>query len=133
MRGLVANILVLLLAGSAMAQDGEKVKGRVVDQAGNPVMGAEVASMWGAGGERGEGAGKQTGFGSVTTDAEGRFTARVSFYEGGAALMAIDAGQKLGGMTIVPVADAKKDWLMIPERCGVVGRPVSPGNRRSPA
>lgn len=104
---IVGIALIFLVAGPSHAQESAvKVKGRVLDRDGNPIEGVNVASMWGVR-EKG---GKQTGFSGVTTDAEGRFTVKLDFYGRDAALMAIDFDRKVGGSTVVPVADAKREF-----------------------
>jgi thiol-disulfide isomerase/thioredoxin len=104
--------LILLVAGPSMAQDREvKVKGRVLDPDGKPVAGADVGSFWGVGRDDGpeEGPPGQTAFGGVKTDGDGRFTVKVDFYGRDSALMAIDADRKIGGIAVVPVADAGRE------------------------
>lgn len=97
------------VGGVAASQEKDKVVGRVVDGDGKPVAGAEVATMWSAGRDDDDDkkSGKQTGFGSATTDADGRFTARVSFYDRDQALMAIDADQKRGGTLVINEGNTK--------------------------
>jgi len=103
---MIGIALLLPASGTLMAQDRDvKVKGRVLDGDGKPVVGAKVASMWGVGEE----GGKQDGFGAATTDGDGRFTVKVDFYGRDAALMAIDDGRKVGGTAVVPVADANRE------------------------
>lgn len=103
---------LFVVAGTAVAQQApEKVKGRVLDRDGKPVAGAEVASFWSADDEGVKDGGKrgQSGFGAATTDGEGRFAVNVNFYGRDAAVMAIDANRKVGGVTVVPVADTKRE------------------------
>ena len=88
-----------LLAGSSTAQESAvKVRGCVLDRDGRPMKGVEVAPMWNVG----EADGKQSGFGRVTTDDDGRFTVKVDFYGRDVVLMAIDSGRMVGGMALVP-------------------------------
>ena len=110
-RGAIGQVglWLLLFAGSAPAQDEDKVTGRVVDADGKPVAGAEVAPHWVSSERRGkEKDGRQHGFSAATTDADGRFTARVEFYNRDQVLMAIDAKTNRGGLVSIPAADAAK-------------------------
>ncbi len=72
-----------------------RVAGRVVAQDGSPVVGAEVATMWGFDD------GKMNAFGGVKTDADGRFQMSAEFYNRPGALVAVDADRKVGGLTVV--------------------------------
>jgi thiol-disulfide isomerase/thioredoxin len=101
--------VLLLMAGMATAQQTDvKVKGRVVDANGKPVVGADVASFWSAGEDDApkESKGKQSPFGGAKTDGEGNFTVKVNFYGRDAALLAMDSDRTLGGTKVVPVAAA---------------------------
>ncbi len=98
--------LIILTSGPLMAQDrGLKVMGRVLDGDGKPVAGAKVASMWMVK-EDGD---QQDGLGAATTDRDGRFEVKVAMYNRDRALMAIDAGRKVGGVAVVPVADPTRE------------------------
>jgi thiol-disulfide isomerase/thioredoxin len=101
----------LHLAGVMAAQGGSvTIKGHILDSGGKPVAGAEVASMWSAGGgvkdltKRG-----QAGFQSAKSDGEGRFTLKVEIGDRDATLMAIDPGRTSGSTAVVPAADAGRE------------------------
>ena len=95
---------LVLIGATANAQDKDvKVSGRVLDADGKPVAGAQVASFWMVGEEDG----KQAGYNGTTTDAEGRFTAKVDFYGRDAALMAMNPDQTAGGHVVVSPTGGK--------------------------
>jgi hypothetical protein len=98
---IVAAILCLLPL-AARAQEEVKVTGRVVDAAGKPVAGAEIASFWSTVKD------KPTHYKGVTTDTEGRFTLPISFYGRGEALFALDKDRKTGGLIVVEPKEAAK-------------------------
>ncbi len=98
--------LIIVAPWPLMAQDrGVKVLGRVLDRDGKPVAGAKVASMWMVK-EDGD---QQDGLRAATTDRDGRFEVKVALYNRDAALMAIDADRKIGGVAVVPVAEASRE------------------------
>ena len=102
-RWIAAVVLACFLMADATAQDrGAKVSGRVLDAQGKPVSGAHVAAYWIVG----EKDGKQVPLEGATTDAEGRFTAKVDFYGRDAALMAMTDDQKSGGLAVLSPKDA---------------------------
>lgn len=106
----------IAITPAAVAQDRDvKIVGRVVDAAGKPVAGAEVAPFW----DVPEDGGKQHGYDSAKTDAEGRFTVKVDFYQANAAIMALDAGKKAGAVAII-APGATKD--VVEMRLGPVVR-----------
>ncbi len=98
-----AVALTLLTALTAHAQEPVKVTGRVVDAAGKPVPFAAVAGHWGAGKD------DMKPYNGATTDAEGRFTTKLTFYgtepQG---LLALDRDQKQGGLLLVEPKAAGK-------------------------
>jgi hypothetical protein len=100
--GIVAGALVLALPWAARAQDEVKVRGRVLDAAGKPVAGAEVATFWSAENN------KMTPHKAATTDADGRFALPVTFYGRGQGLLALDKNRKTGGLVLVEPKDAEK-------------------------
>jgi len=86
------------IAQVAVAQDRDvKIVGRVVDAAGKPVAGVEVAPHWGVPRE----GGKQSGLGAAKTDADGKFVVKVNFDGKDVGIMAIDSERKTGGLAIV--------------------------------
>jgi Carboxypeptidase regulatory-like domain len=95
-----AAALTLLVALTAHAQEAVKVTGRVVDTAGKPVAGVEVATTWNAENDR------MTPYKGATTDAEGRFT--LSTYPHLEALLALDKGRKTGGLVLLEAKAAGK-------------------------
>jgi hypothetical protein len=98
----IAAAILGLLPMAARAQEEIKVTGRVIDAAGKPVAGAEIATFWSTVKE------KLNPLRGVTTDAEGRFTLPVVFYGRGEALFALDKDRKIGGLIVVePKAVAK--------------------------
>lgn len=99
--GIVAVILGLLPL-MVRAQEEVKVTGRVVDAAGKPVAGAEVAAFWTT--EKG----KMTPYKGTTTNAEGRFALTVAFYGRAQVLLALDKERKTGGLIVVEPKGAAK-------------------------
>jgi hypothetical protein len=98
-----ACVLGLALPLAAGAQEETKVTGRVIDAAGKPVAGAEVASFW-SGAE-----GTMQPYKADTTDAGGRFATKLTFYGPGAqALLALDKDRKTGGLALVDSKSAGK-------------------------
>jgi len=101
------NIAVLALAatavlGVARAED-LTVKGKVVDAAGRPVAGAEVASFWTAH----EGAMRPHN--GATTDADGHFTLKAAFWGRPVAVLVLDKDRKTGGLFTVDKASAARE------------------------
>lgn len=110
--GWIALIVCAALGGSLCAQEGTIVKGTVVDAAGKPVAGADVANFWIAG----EGAVKSllgfggapsmTPFGNAKSDGAGQFAVKVDFYGRPQAVMALDKERNRGGVAVVEAAKA---------------------------
>jgi hypothetical protein len=99
----IATVVTLWVALTGHAQEAVKVTGRVIDAAGKPVAGAEVASFWTAV----EGA--MQPYKAATTDAEGRFATKLTFYGPGAqSLFALDRDRKAGGLALVDSKSAAK-------------------------
>ena len=121
-----ANVLTGLLAWTcsiASAADlPREVRGRVVDERGRPVGGAEVANFWSANGLRPdeikkveagggdlktlwgrEGQMVPQGEGPTVTDEDGRFAIRVQDFE--RRLMAIDSERRRGGVATFDPSD----------------------------
>jgi hypothetical protein len=84
-----AVALTLLGALAAHAQEEVNVTGRVVDPAGKPAAGIEVATLWNAADDR------MVPYKGVTTDAEGRFTLKAHY--GMEVVLALDKERKTGG------------------------------------
>jgi hypothetical protein len=89
----------------AIAQDEGELSGTVIDADGNPVAGAVVAISWNSGGGEQNPQGFMSPYGGSKggskTDADGRFTMTLEFYDRSIALLAIDGAQKLGGIAVV--------------------------------
>jgi hypothetical protein len=100
--GIVAGGLALALPLAVRAQDEVKVRGRVLNAAGKPVVGAEVATFWNAENN------KMTPHKAATTDAEGRFALAVTFYGRSQGLLALDKEHRTGGLVLVEPKDAEK-------------------------
>jgi hypothetical protein len=83
-------LLTLLLQGGP-----KEITGQVVDADGKPVEGVLVASRWKAG-QTLEPAAE-----SFKSGAEGKFTCKLTIGRRPAALMAIDAEQKVGGVVVI--------------------------------
>ncbi len=96
----IAVALTLLVSLTAQAQEQVQVTGRVVDAAGKPVAGVEVATLWNASGDR------MTAYKGATTDAEGRFTLKT--YAGRDVLIALDKERKRGGLVLLEEKAAGK-------------------------
>ena len=92
---IVLGILILMPPLVARAQEEIKVSGRVVDTAGKPVAGAEVALIWMAADN------EMKPYLGVTANAEGRFTLAVTFRSRKRRLTAMDKDRKLGGFAWV--------------------------------
>lgn len=99
--GIVA-VMLGLLPMTARAQEEVKITGCVVDSAGKPVAGAEVATFWTS--EKA----KVTPYKGVATDAEGHFVLPLTFYGRGEALLALDKERKTGGLIVVQPKEAAK-------------------------
>jgi hypothetical protein len=99
---IAAGILGLALPLTAAAQEEVKVSGRVVDTAGKPVAGAEVAIMWTAV------KGGTVPYQAATTDGQGRFTLPISFRARKMGLMAMDRDRKRGGLVFLEKKSADK-------------------------
>jgi hypothetical protein len=116
-----AAVIVLfpLACSGVAAEDAQKrVKGRVIDEAGRPFLGASVSALWGANGltwnqvaaVRGtepekvwqnEGKMQPWSDASTVTDAEGRFSIDIDAPEGKSWLLAYDHDRRRGAMIVV--------------------------------
>jgi len=92
--GLLVAVCLLVgpAAHAAHAADDQEVTGQVLDAAGKPLQGAEVAVGWRSAGDRWK-ARK-----SVRTDAEGRFVFQHRFFSRPHSLMAFDESQEHGAI-----------------------------------
>ena len=99
----IAAIILGLSAMAACAQEEVKVTGRVVDSAGEPVAGAELATFWIA-----EGTERMRPLKSASTNADGRFALSMTFYGRGETLLALDKERKTGGLIVVEPKEAAK-------------------------
>ncbi|HEV3443653.1 MAG TPA: hypothetical protein VG099_03365 [Gemmataceae bacterium] len=101
-RWMAAAVLGLLVPIMAVAQESQKVAGQVLDAAGKPVVGADVATFWSAD------KGKMAPFNGVPTDKEGKFSLSMQFYGFPQALLAMDKERKTGGLIVVDGKAAPK-------------------------
>jgi thiol-disulfide isomerase/thioredoxin len=98
LKRLHATAVLLLAATPAFAQQ-VTVRGKVLDAAGKPAAGVEVANFWdGAGG-------RMKAYQSTTTSADGTFSAKVPGWMQEAPLMVLDKDRKLGGLALVKPTD----------------------------
>ena len=88
---LVAVALCVQVCGAEM----RKVWGRVVDVAGQPVAGAEVATIW-----DGVGGTAMRAFHAARADQAGRFTIDVNFWQGHEPFLAYNREHTRGGIVI---------------------------------
>ena len=98
----VLGILTWMPPLAARAQEEVKVNGRVLDAAGKPVAGIEVASSWNIQD------GKMNAYKGATTNAKGRLTLAVSFYGTGQGLLALDKERKSGALLVLDEKEAAK-------------------------
>ncbi len=79
-----------------------KINGRVVDEAGKPVPGVDIARIWYAGG-----AGKVAPFEPVKAAADGTFSLELTFFYGRPNVLAtIDPERKRGGLVVIEPKNA---------------------------
>jgi hypothetical protein len=97
---LIAAGLLCLLAGAARADGPQQVRGQVLDAAGKPVAGAEVATFWNAQGDR------MQAYQAARTDAAGKFTLKAQFYGMPQAVLALAPDRKTGALAVVEAKDA---------------------------
>jgi hypothetical protein len=98
----IIAVILALLPMAARAQDEVKVAGRVVDAAGKPVAGVDVASIWMA-----EHDGMKP-YQGVTTNAEGRFVLPIAFRGRKHGLMALHKDRRIGGLVLMDERVAEK-------------------------
>ena len=99
--------LAMLITINADATTIVKVQGRIVDEKGNPVACAQIASWWFA-----EDAGELEPQRPAVSSKDGRFLLELELYNRDQAVMAIDAAGKLGGVATV-LAKSPGDLLEI--------------------
>jgi hypothetical protein len=89
---------VVVLSASLAAQAGTVVKitGQIVDAGGKPVAGARISESW----STAEGKPLETDHPAIT-DAAGKFSVEMEFYQRDRALLAFDGTGKLGAVAIV--------------------------------
>jgi hypothetical protein len=101
-RWLVAAVVGLLAPlATAVAQELHSVTGQVLDAAGKPVVGADVATFWGSD------KGKMAPFNGAVTDKEGNFSLAMPFYGFPQALLAMDKERKTGGLIVCVFQEGK--------------------------
>ncbi|MGH7221727.1 MAG: hypothetical protein ACRELF_00700 [Gemmataceae bacterium] len=96
-------MLGLILPLAAHAQEAVKVSGRVVDAAGKPLPGVEVATFWYADKDKMKHYQKGT-----ITDAKGRFALPITFYAPARGLFAIAKDRKTGALVVLEEKRAAK-------------------------
>jgi hypothetical protein len=99
---IVVALVGLFVPIAAQAQEEVTVKGRVVDAAGKPVVGADVASFWNV--EKG----KMQPYNAATTKEGGQFILTFMSYGQVQGFLAVDTDRKHGGLCVVDPKDAKK-------------------------
>ena len=97
----VAAIVMLVAFAAGARADEVKVKGRVVDEEGMAVAGAEVATFWGADDNR-----PMFAYQGLRTDADGQFVLDVEFYGRNQVVMAVKGEH--GGLAVVGRGTAGK-------------------------
>jgi thiol-disulfide isomerase/thioredoxin len=103
MRSLAVSAVLLLLSCAAARADNVTVTGRVTDAAGKPAAGVELASFWMVEGDN------MKAYQGVTTDAEGRFSIKLSHYGRPVAVLGLDHDRKTGGLFTVDPKAARKE------------------------
>ncbi|WP_240907429.1 redoxin domain-containing protein [Paludisphaera rhizosphaerae] len=92
------GLSALALWASLANAQAVKIEGRVLDAAGAPAAGVEVAPHWSVNEKTGE----QRPFEGAATDADGRFSFKLETYGRDAVLTAFDADRKNAAMVVVP-------------------------------
>ena len=106
-RSVALLILLVLVAGPlAEGADPVEVTGQVLDAAGKPLQGAEVAVGWTSDGDRWK-ARK-----SVRTDAEGTFSFEHRFFSRAHSLMVFDESQEHGAIVTLDEEAAKAPLVL---------------------
>ena len=138
-----AGLLLGLLLVPAIAGERRQIGGRVVDETGQPVAGADVDFFWRANGPITDDDGRQIDpateegnklfwgrvgqmapFRKARSDAEGRFTIEMpaSFFT----LMALDAERGRGGLATIPKGDAPQVEIVLRPLVRIHGKITSP-------
>ncbi len=95
-RRVIAIFLVAVaLCVQVCGDETRKVSGRVIDETGRPVAGAEVATMW-----DGVGGTQMRAFHAARTDHDGRFKLDVNFWQGHEPFLAYNKDHTRGGILI---------------------------------
>lgn len=89
----------------ATANEDLTVAGKVVDAAGKPAAGVEIASFWDSHNN------SMHAFQGTTSDENGRFSLKVPSYGRSVALLAFDRDRKNGGILIVKTGENGGGWL----------------------
>ncbi len=99
---LAVGFLGVALAAVARAQEPQSVRGKVLDAAGNPAAGVEIAPLWMAE------AGRMRPTGPATTDGRGEFVLQLQLqgFGKGRTLLALDRARRTGGLALVEPKDA---------------------------
>jgi hypothetical protein len=84
-----------MISAVAQAQEPVKVHGQILDGAGKPVAGAQVASFWMAETP------PMRPYEPAVSDAKGEFTLKVNLYGRAQAVLAMDKELKTGGLAVV--------------------------------
>jgi hypothetical protein len=108
MKRLIIVALVLLGLGGLARAEELQIRGKVVDAAGKPAAGVELATFWMVR------QGAMTAYQPVTSAADGRFTLKTEFYGRPTAVLGLDRERKTGGLVQVKTpADAKDVTLKL--------------------
>jgi hypothetical protein len=100
---MMAMVIGLAVPIALHAQEQQKITGKVLDAAGKPVAGADVATFWGAD------TGKMQPFSGVQSDKEGKFTLSYQNYGIAQALLALDKDRKTGALVVLEPKSAPKE------------------------
>src|SRR6266849_9057122 len=92
---IVVGLMSLALPGWTKAAEELTVAGKVVDAAGKPAAGVELAPFWTSRN------GSMQGYQNTTSDGDGRFSLKVPYFGRGQAVLALDKERKTGGIITV--------------------------------
>ena len=108
MKSRFAIVVCFVLSWAVLAHaEDVTIKGKVVDAAGKPVSGVEVASFWKSQDDA------MKSFDGVTSDEKGQFTLKASLYGQLLALLALDKDRKAGGLVTVDKKTAGADVSIV--------------------